>query len=144
MGILFTLFFLSLGGIVFMVGRKLLAFNDIQNQSAEERVMIGVPGLEEIRSITTKRIKRYGYVALVITLRTYIRSSKFLEKKGREITRVIRRNLSRGGEIDDKFEQQEVSKFLRMISDYKQKVGKIKRRIKAEEDGRTFSESKPE
>lgn len=133
MSLILILFFVSLAGISFMIGRKLILLKRGQI-IAGENFFVEIPDLQEIKYIAVQGTKKYGYILLVETLRFSIRSSYFLKKKGGEIAEKIKNKFSRsqsfaGGEP----EKREVSKFLKMISEYKEKIGKIKNKIKEEE-----------
>ncbi|MCE9549198.1 hypothetical protein K8Q98_02255 [Candidatus Nomurabacteria bacterium] len=135
MYILFTLFFVSLVGIILMIGRKLVLVRDGQNIEMEYAHPF-VPDLEKIKELLNKSTKKYGYLSLVLIIRTHIRSSKFLKQKYEEIkTKVKDIHLKNVTQLtDDGLKTQEVSGFLKMISDYKHKIRTIKHKIKKEEE----------
>ncbi|TSC77666.1 MAG: hypothetical protein G01um101424_289 [Parcubacteria group bacterium Gr01-1014_24] len=117
-----------------MLGKKLVLFKNGQTPNREE-VLFEVPHLEEIRHFVTKNIKKYGHMGLVITLRFYIRSSNFLKYQYEEVKIKIK-NVSgknKNGLNGDLPEKAEVNKFLKMISDYKNKIREIKHKIHEEE-----------
>jgi hypothetical protein len=127
---LLILFFGSLLGIIFMIGRKLVMLqNDYVVQ--REEIMFEVPFLKKAKHITIKNIKKHSYIGLVATIRFYIRSTNFLKNKYQEVkTKIKSRNKE--GIIDS--EKKEISKFLKMISEYKHKIREIKHKIKEEEN----------
>ena len=100
---LLTLFFASLLGIVFMVGRKLLVLEDGQLISSDEKTFIKTPHWEAWRHITVKKIKQHGYAGLVKVIRIYVKSSNTLKNKYHEtkkrIDSLYARNLN-GGKIE--------------------------------------------
>ena len=115
-----------------MIGRKLGLLR--RGEGIEQNLaMIEMPFLKEVKSITFKNIKRYGYIILVGAIRLYVRSENFLKLKLEELkakAKEIRQKNGNGGETN---EVQEASKFLKMVSDYKHKIRKIKHRIHEEE-----------
>ena len=133
MYIILILFFASLIGIVAMIGRKLLL---LQNQQIiiEEKNLIQLPDLREVRYVIIRKTREYGYITLVEIIRFSIRSSKLLKRKYGEAKNIIK-NIKRKYNPQKKEEsiKKEVSGFLKMISEYKQKVRKIKDKIKEEE-----------
>ena len=129
---LLTLFFISLLGITFMIGRKLVMLQNGQVQNKEETIL-KAPYLEEWKHLTIKNIKKHGYIGLVATIRFYIRSSNFLKNKYQEVKIKIK-NIRSKNSNGNSPEKREVSKFLKMISEYKHKIRKIKHKIKEEEE----------
>ncbi|MFZ1019749.1 MAG: hypothetical protein WAN61_02035 [Minisyncoccia bacterium] len=125
---IFILFFGSLLGIVFMLGRKLLALPSA-GISVEEQTQ--APFLEEWKYLTVKNIKKHGYKGLVATVRFYVLGTNFLKNKLGQVKTKIK-NL-RGKKLNE-MEKREVSGFLKMISEYKQKIREIKHQIKEEEN----------
>jgi len=128
------LFFLSLAGITIMIGRKFILLKNGSLVNTEEKFSIKVPNLHEVKHIATKSTRKYGFIALVIVLRTYILSvhaiKKTYKKSKNKINKVHKKYFPhKQKEVKPK----EVSGFLKMMSDYKQKVRKIKHQIKEEE-----------
>lgn len=127
---LLTIFFVSLFGIAFMIGRKLLILEDVSIGEQEEEIFLEVPYIEEWKHLTMKGVKRHSYLALVATIRFYVRSSNFIKEKYEKILTEIRNkrkeHLVKRGE-------KEVSKFLKTVSDYKRKIREIKHRVVEEE-----------
>ncbi|MCX6752276.1 MAG: hypothetical protein NTZ87_02135 [Candidatus Nomurabacteria bacterium] len=127
---LLTLFFASLVSIIIMIGRKLV-FLDHEQISNQENVLLEFPYLKEIRHVTVANVKKHGYALLVAIVRYYVRGTSFFKNKYEEIKIKIK-NRSRENHIDD--EKREISKFLKIIGDYKHKIREIKHKIKKEED----------
>jgi len=126
---LLILFFGSLFGITFMIGKKLLMLQNGEVLNREE-VFLKTPYLEEWKQVTIKNIKKHSHTVLVTTIRFYVRSTNLLKNKYQKIKSRVkdmnRKKLDEG-------ERKEVSKFLKMISEYKQKIRKIKYKINEEE-----------
>ena len=129
MSLSFILFFTSLVCIMIMIGRKLVLIRKGLVLSTEE-VLFEVPHLEKIKHLTIKNIKKYEHISLVIILRFYIRLTNSLKYEYGEIKNKIK-NRSKEGHINS--EKKEISKFLKIISDYKHKIRAIKHKIHEEE-----------
>lgn len=133
MNTLLILFFVSLLGISFMVGRKVKLLRkgalDVNGEFPWK-----VPETHEVRRITVRSLKRYGYVILVITIRSYIKSSDFIKGKydvlKDRVINSINKRMNKEGVTE---ESKEPSKFLKMVSEYKNKVREIKDRIREQE-----------
>jgi hypothetical protein len=117
-----------------MIGRKIFVLRGSQLENVEE-FSVKIPDLEEIKYIALKKARKHGYVALVAMIRSYIRSSNFLKKTSKELHEKIKTRLSKNKHhlVNDSKDKQEVSKFLRGISEYKQKIRQIKHKIIEEE-----------
>ena len=129
--ILIILFFISLAGIAFMIGRKLFLKKNGKTLP-NEKFSVKIPELREIKQIAVVHAKKYGYVALVETIRFGVKSSNFLKQQSAELTEKIKKILNKN-KPENSTEPKEVSSFLKMISEYKQKIKKIKHKIKEEE-----------
>jgi len=127
---LLILFFTSLFSIIIMIGRKLFLLQSGQISSNTE-VLLEVSHLEKVKLFTVKNIKKYERILLVEILRLYIRFSNFLKNKYREIKIKIR-NRNKKNNLNS--EKREISKFLKIIGDYKNKIREIKHKIKKEEN----------
>lgn len=134
MTIILILFFLSLIAIMFMVGKRLILLKEKQI-TIDTNVAIDIPDLQDIKIMTFRGLKKYGYITLVILIRFYVIASNFLRKKYQEIKSKILIAFDKytsskveGGE------KKEVSKFLKTISDYKKQIKRIKNRIEKEEE----------
>jgi hypothetical protein len=112
-----------------MIGKKLILLKNgktlIQNE-----VPFEVPYIKDIRHLTIENIKKYEHMALVAVVKSYIQFSNFLKSKYQELKNQIIRRTKKSHIIEEK---QEVSKFLKMISDYQHKIREIKHKIKEEE-----------
>lgn len=124
------LFFSSLAAIVFIIQRKLAAIDHEQILNHEE-VLFDVPFLKEVKKVTVVNVKRHGYKGLVATMRFYMLSKSFLHNKYKEIRTNIK-NRIKATHING--ERKEISKFLKVIGDYKRRIREIKHKIKKEEN----------
>lgn len=129
---LLALFFISLFGIAFMIGRKLLALENVPIEP-EEEIFFEIPYVEEWKHLTVKGVKKHGYNGLVTVIRLYVRSSNFLKNKYEKILEEIENKRK---EHIIKRGKKEVSRFLKTVSDYKRKVREIKHRVAEEEEER--------
>lgn len=130
------LFFGSLFGITFMIGRKLLM---LQNGQASYRdnaeTFLKAQYFEELKHSAIKTIKKHRYTGLVTIVRIYVRSSNFIKDKYEQIKIKIKNIYHK--KIKNKSEEkekQEVPKFLKIISEYKNKIREIRHKIKEEEN----------
>ncbi len=114
-----------------MVGRKLALVNS-GNVVTQEHPHVFVPDLVKIRHMTKVNAKRYGYLMLLITLRLYVRTVNLLKSQYRELETRIK-NMRKKKGVSGTEEEQEASKFLKMISEYKHKIRAIKQKIHEEE-----------
>jgi len=116
-----------------MVGRKVKLLRRGELEIAGEFPW-RVPETHEVRRITVRGLKRYGYIILVITIRSYIKGSDFVKEKYAKVKDRIINNLDKRmhkGNISE--ENKEPSKFLKMVSEYKNKVREIKDKIREQE-----------
>ena len=127
---LLILFFASLFSIIIMIGRKLtiLEHEQILNQ---EEILFELPYFKKIKRFTVENIKKNGNILLVATVRFYVRGANLFKNKYEEIkikikNRSLKNNINGG--------QKEISKFLKIIGDYKNKIREIKHKIKKEEN----------
>ena len=128
---LLILFFGSLAGISFMIGKKLLMLQNGQVFDRNE-TFLKAPHLEELKHKTIKNIKKYGYAGLVTTIRFYIRSMNLLKNKYEE-ARIKIKSLYSKKSNSETGDRQEISKFLKIISEYKRKIREIRHKINEEE-----------
>lgn len=100
--------------------------------SSSEKISFGIPHLQKVKHLTVANIKKYEHIILVEILRHYVRTTSFLKKKYQEIKiKII--SLKRKNHIEG--EQKEISKFLKIIGDYKNRIREIKHKITKEEEG---------
>jgi hypothetical protein len=130
MTFILILFFASLIAITFMVGRKLLMLQNGEIQQGQE-IAFKAPALEEWKHITIRGAKRHSYNILVITIRFYFRTTNLLKLKYQDV-KIKVKNIRRKSHVQA--EKQEISKFLKVISEYKSKIRKIKQQVKEEEN----------
>ena len=129
---LIILFFGSLLGIAFMIGRKLIMLQNGQTLN-EGEILFDPLYLEKWKQVTVKNTKKHGYTSLVVIIRFYFRSINFFENKYQEVKNKIkeihqkRQKRIHGG-------KKEVNSFLKMVSEYKNKIRKIKEKVKEEEN----------
>lgn len=128
---LLILFFGSLAGISFMIGKKLLMLQNGQVFDRNE-TFLKAPHLEELKHKTIKNIKKYGYAGLVTTIRFYIKSTNLLKNKYEE-ARIKIKSLYSKKSNSETGDRQEISKFLKIISEYKRKIREIRHKINEEE-----------
>ena len=131
------LFFISLIAITIMISRKLLLLSNIEghhhNSYLGEVLISDMFDFDKLKKLTFKNGKKIGHATIWITLRIYIISSNFVNKKRKEIVVKVKNRLNRNRHNSITEEKKEVSKYIKMISEYRQKIRKIKHKIKEEE-----------
>ncbi len=117
-----------------MIGKKMIFLKNNQ-VIIEEGYTFGAPHVDEIKYVTVKKLKEYGYILIVTTIRFSMKSSKFIKNTSEVVYRKIKDKLlkSKNGIEEEVSDKQEVSKFLKMVSEYKHKLNRIKHKIKEEE-----------
>ncbi len=115
-----------------MFGRKL---NLVRNGEIEINESINtaleIPYIAEIKQITVKKVKRFGYIGLVTSIRLYFRSTNLVKAKYQDLKTKMK-NVQKTNAVEGTTEK-EVSRFLKVVSDYKHKIRRIKHQIKEEE-----------
>ena len=127
-------FFLSLVGIIIMIWRKLvLVKNGLVATTQHSHPF--VPDLQKIKHVTFKSTKKISYVVIFVTLRFFIKSLNFVKTKSIILIKELKNKFKKnnGNSSDNTTEKKEVSKYLRIISEYRHKIRQIKHRIKKEE-----------
>lgn len=126
------LFFISLIGIIFMVGRK-LTLAQSETIVSTEQLHPFVPDVQKIKEIISKNTKKHSYIIVVKTIRSYVLLENFLKSKYEKIKIIINAQLKKNTPVDETFEKKEASRFLKRILDYKHKIRNIKQKIVEEE-----------
>ncbi len=129
MHIIIILFFLSLLGIIVMIGKKIVLLRN-NKLTTENNFSIQIPNLQEIGHLTVKNSRKYGYILLVKSVRSYVLSVNFLKNKYLEIKKSTKKYIPNK---KLKSIEKKDSKFLKVISDYKHKIKRIKDKIEEEE-----------
>lgn len=129
-----SLFFVSIVGIVILITKKLLQIEKLRVVSKDDVFFIDVPDLEDAHHVIAKKIKHGGYVALVITIRSYLLGKRLLKKiiikTYTKTNNFLAKYKKNKGVVETK---KEASKFLKVVTEYKKKVNKITEKIKEEE-----------
>ncbi len=128
------LFFLSLVGIVIMIWRELMLVRNGQ-VATTYHIHPFVPDLQKIKYLASKGAKKLSYLTLFVMLKFFIKSSNLIKTKSIVFIKELKDKFKKrnGNSSDDTTEKKEVSKYLRIISEYQHKIRKIKHRIKKEE-----------
>ena len=131
------LFFFSLAVITIMIVRKLSLLSNIEghhhNSYLGEILILDMLDFDKLKKLTIKNGKKMGHTTIWVTLRIYLISSNFVNKKRKEIVVKVKNRLNRNRHNSITEEKKEVSKYIKMISEYRQKIRKIKHKIKEEE-----------
>lgn len=133
MTLLLTLFFVSLLGIIGMVGRKLSAVPTEAHKLRSED-SFEIPHFDALKDMGAQSIKKYAYATLVLSLKLYIRSTNILKYQYQQLEDQIKHARTKHLSPEElKAKEDKASRFLDLISEYKYKIRKIKRKIAAEE-----------
>ncbi|MDP2789485.1 MAG: hypothetical protein Q8O46_05630 [bacterium] len=137
MYITLILFFTSLLGIILMIGQKLVLLRNGMTVNVEHFHPF-TPDFMKIKYLTKKGLQRGGYLALVAVLRFNIRLSNLIKSQYQEIKNAIKETIHKKIQSENKMklEGHEVSRFLKMMSEYKSKIRNIKQKIRKEEEER--------
>jgi len=113
-----------------MIGKRwaVLEHEHILNQ---EEVLFELPYLTEIKHATIKNVRKHSYTFLVTVIRFYVLSTNSVKNKYIELKNKIKKMSM---ESHQNGEKKEISKFLKIIGDYKHKIREIKHKIKEEEN----------
>lgn len=135
MPIILTLLFLSIAGIIYMIGSKLILLQEGTIPPAQQNFPISIPEPHELRKIVKRKLHRYSFIALVIIIRIYVITSHFLKIQFKKLWKIIRTKVNKilDGRKQHHQQTKEASAFLKKISDYKKKVHYITEKIKEEE-----------
>jgi len=134
MSLSLILFFLSLLSIITMISRKIVLVRNGQVVKIQHLHPF-VPDLIKIKHFTFKNTKKIGYTAVFLTLRFFIKSSNFIKNESKILIKKIESKLkkNKGEFLDETIKQKEVSKYLKVIGEYRQKIREMKHKIKEEE-----------
>lgn len=128
------LFFVSLAGIVVMVSRKLVVVRNNQTMNMQHSHPF-VEEIQKIKHLTFKSSKKIGYVVIFVTLRFFIKSSNLVKTKSKVFVKELQNKFKKNtnSPSGETIEKKESSNYLKVISEYRQKIRKIKHIIKKEE-----------
>jgi len=119
---------LSLLGIITMVGRKLALIRNGYTVKISHFHPF-VLDLEKIKYLTFKNTKKFGYKSLFASVKFFVKFSNFIKIKSKVFMRKFQNNNS----LDKVANKKEVSKYLKIISEYRYKIREMKDKIKEEE-----------
>jgi hypothetical protein len=133
MSLSLILFFLSLFGVITMIGRELVLVRNGQVAKTEHSHPF-VPDLQKIKHLTFKNGKKFGYTAVFVTMRFFIKSSNFIKVTSVILLKELKNKLkNKNSSLSETAEKKEVSKYLKVISEYREKIREMKHKIKEEE-----------
>lgn len=127
---LLILFFASLLGIAFMIERKLLMLQNGKLPYDGKDSFLETP-YEEWKELAIRNVKKHGYTGLVAMIRYYVISANYLKNKYEQAKTKVKSLSKKNLSVEEKIE---VNGFLKMITEYKQKIRDIKDRVKEEEN----------
>jgi hypothetical protein len=91
-----------------------------------------VPDIQKIKKASIEGLRKYGHMGLVSTIRYYVKSTILIKNTYGEIKTKIKIIID-SKQNPDGAEKREISKFLKIISEYKSKIREIKHKIHEEE-----------
>ncbi len=119
-----------------MITRKLAFVRGAQILGREDVSHPFEPHIEKIKNITAKSAKAYGYMALVETIRLYIKSSNMMKQKFNETKGTVKNLINKtmnDGVVNSEGIQEDNS-FLKKVTEYKKKIRQIKHKVRREEE----------
>jgi len=135
MTIYLYIFLASFVAIMVMFGRRLIILRNkglVITEDEYVEVRLEIPYLNEVKEVTVRKVKRIGYMGLVTTIRFYFRSSNMVKSGYQELKEKLK-NVKNHEALNGAIGQ-EASGFLKVVSDYKTKIRRIKHQIKKEEN----------
>lgn len=130
--LILILFFASLFGIMFMIGRKMLLIQKGYEFPEEAVVPIG-QYFEEWKDKAMKKIKLVEFVALVIIIRLYVKLTNVIKILYEELSGRVKDTYAKRTGNTGETSIIETSGFLKKVGEYKRKVRKIKQKVAKEE-----------
>jgi len=126
------LFFVSLLGIIFMIVKKLAYLNHEEKHIHDHEVnfLAEILDWNKVKHTSLDGLKKVSHIFLWVILRTYIISSNFVITKSKLFFSKIKEKIFQGEEAHS---NKEPSKYLKIISEYRQKIKHLKHKIKEEE-----------
>lgn len=133
MNIFLILFLISLLGILFILRRKTVMLRK-GVITPEGEFPWKVPETEEVKYLASKNLRKIGYIVLVIIIHAYLKSSDLIKESYHGVRNKLKKIINKRNLKPENRENKEVSGFLKMVSEYKEKVRKIKNKIREEEN----------
>ena len=131
--IILILFFLSLIGIILMIGNKLVLIKNGQVVKTQHLHPFALD-LQRIKYSIFKNIKRFGYKTLLALIRFFVKFSNFIKIKSKILIKEFEKKFQNNGNFSSEvMKKKEVSKYLKVISEYRHKIREMKHKIKEEE-----------
>ena len=112
-----------------MIERKLILLKK-GHLTTGDKFPIEIIDSKDVKAVVRKKVRIFIHIALIIIFRVYIRGTNILKEYYQKFKNFIMIYVFRDKRDG---ENREVSGFLKMMSEYKQKVRKIKHRIHEEE-----------
>lgn len=129
----FILFFISLAAIIFIVGRRLILIENANKYHHISEIFVSdILDFDNLKHSAMKNGRKLGHSFMWMILRAYILSSNFINKKWKVVLEKIKSKLHKHRN-EDETQEKEGSKYIKIISEYKQKIKRMKHKIKEEE-----------
>lgn len=134
---LFILFFISLVAIAFIIGRRLFILRREQKEIGDVEIeyneyLFEIPNIHTLKSLAIVNTKKVGYFMAVLSIKYYMKSSNFLKKQSVLLYKKIKEKINKKSDSPIQVEKP-ASNFLKTVKEYKQKIDRIKHKVKREE-----------
>ena len=130
---LLILFFTSLFCIVVMMWHRLVLIRAGTIVVEENLPHPFVPDIHKVKQLTFKGLRKTADVTILMTLRSYVKLLNLAKVQYNKIQLKIR-NMSKENPDGNGLLKKEANKFLKVISEYKHKISRMKRNIHEEEE----------
>lgn len=136
MSLFLILFFISLFSITLMISRKLILLNKMganNNTIIAKEFIFEVPNFKETRLFLSRNLRKYGYLLFVYIIKIYIKSLNFVKYIYKKLkVKILSKIESISSKKSKNQNNGEASNFLKKISEYKNKIKRIKSKIEEE------------
>lgn len=122
-----TLFLVSLLGIVYMIGRKLVLVRNGQIILRDHEDAF-VPDVHKIRNFASMSMRQALYISTFLVLKLYVKTLN-LFKKGYDLLKSLILYIIKTSHEKGIVSKRETNKVLKAIADYKKKISIMKNRI---------------
>jgi hypothetical protein len=129
---LLILFFTSLFCIVVMIWRRLALVRSGSIVVEENLPHPFIPELHKIKRLSFKGLKKLLDIIIIIALRLYVKLVNFLKNQYGKIKMKIR-SMSQENRDGSGLLNREANKVLKVVSEYKNKIHRMKKNIVEEE-----------
>ena len=130
---LLTLFFISLASIIIMLGRKVMLVRNGYIVVDENVPHPFIPDIHNVKQATFRGLRRTVNIAILVTLRIYVKLVNLAKGQYNKIRLKVISSISQENPDGNGLLKKEANKFLKVVSEYKHKITRMKRNIHEEE-----------